>query len=126
METVYRTPHDSRSIDELLLALLASDGERDAIADVAGRLGSDPQEHPAAIEFVHTWGISQAWLGYRPEFSAIERGTVLGVGTFITIKRESWYSDTITMRCRAGTDTLFCVPRWCYRRLQEAPGIRCA
>ncbi len=114
--TAYRTADDPRTLEELLLAIGARDGARDAIAAVARRLGSDPARHPTAIEFLHTWGIGQRWFGRRAAiFENIAKGTVLGVGTIITITRVSWYSDNITMRDEWGTDYLYRVPRWCYR-----------
>jgi hypothetical protein len=116
MTPAYRTADDPRTLEELLLAIGARDGARDAIAAVARRLGSDPARHPTAIEFLHTWGIGQRWCGRRAAiFENIAKGTVLGAGTFITITRVSWYSDDITMRDECGTDYLYRVPRWCYR-----------
>ena len=116
--TAYRTADEPRTLDEPLLAIRTApvEGDRDAIAAVARRLGSDPARHPTTIEFLHTWGIGQRWYGRRAAtFENIAKGTVLGAGTFITITRVSWYSDDITMRDECGTDYLYRVPRWCYR-----------
>lgn len=120
MNAAYRTAVDPRTLDEMLLAIRTSDGSRDAIAAVARRLGSDPAKHPTAIEFTHTWGIGQRWFDRRiGEFSNINRGTILGAGTFVTIERVSWYSDNITMRfSRKFADYLYHVPRWCYRAMR--------
>lgn len=110
MNTAYRTADNPRTIEELLLAIRTApvEGYRDAIAAVARRLGSDPAQHPTCIRITRDVTVLQEWLGaspVRPLPWALKRGTVLGVGTFITIER-----DRITMQCAMGTDVFYRLP----------------